>query len=156
MKHASDEWKSYLEYIDGYTRDYVEEVPQCQAGNEGIWPVPHALVVVYNPQQGGVADQADDKHDNGNHGVDVLKVAANRGGHEAPRRPHRPLHDAVVSPPRRLCLDPRAEAGRPAGTAGAVETCRLQGGVDERAWERILICFSSVYLAHSSGCHTGH
>lgn len=52
----------YLVYVDWYIDDDVDKVPQCQTCNEGIWPVPHALVLVYNPQQGGVADQTDHKH----------------------------------------------------------------------------------------------
>lgn len=71
--------KMYLEDIEGYADDYVHEVPQCQTGNEGVRPVPHALVLVYNPQQGGVADQTDHKHQYGNHGVDVPKIVLDFG-----------------------------------------------------------------------------
>ena len=73
------EWseKLYLVYIDRYINENVDKVAQGQAGNESIGPVPHALVLVYNPQEGGIADQADHKDCNGNYGVDVLKIAAN-------------------------------------------------------------------------------
>ena len=73
--HASG--KLYLEYIDGYINGYVDKVPKCQTGNECIGPVPHALVLVYNPKQGGVADQAHHKHNNRYYGVDVLEIVLN-------------------------------------------------------------------------------
>lgn len=70
----------YLVYGHGYNNDYVDKVSQCQTGNESVWPVPHALVLVYNPKQGGIPDQADHKHCNGDDGVDVLKVVPNGSG----------------------------------------------------------------------------
>lgn len=148
--------KMYLEDIEGYADDYVHKVSQCQTGNEGVRPVPHALVLVYNPQQGGVADQTDHKHQNGNHGVDVPEVVLDFSTcSKAHWMSHRRLldrsvwryHSLSISP-----LDPQVGTG----TVGAVEIRRLEGGVDESVWERALVCFSPVYLAHSSGCHTGH
>lgn len=63
-----------LVYIEGSISGYVDQVPQGQTGDEGVRPVPHALVLVYNPQQGDVANQANYKHYNGNYGVDVLEI----------------------------------------------------------------------------------
>lgn len=83
LKHALREWKQYLVDIDGYINENVDKVTQSQAGNEGIGPIPHALVLVYDAQQSGVAHQAHHKHCNGNYGVDVLKIVLNQGPLEA-------------------------------------------------------------------------
>lgn len=69
--------KLYLVYIDGFVNENVDKVTQGQAGNEGVGSVPHALVLVYNPQQGGIANQAHHKDCNGDYGVDVLEIAVN-------------------------------------------------------------------------------
>lgn len=83
----------YLVYIDGYNNDDVDEITQSQAGDQGVGAVPHALVLVYDPQQGGVAHQTHHKHQHGNDGVDVLKVALDGGGDQAHGRRQRLLPD---------------------------------------------------------------
>lgn len=153
-KHAAAERRPYLVYVDGDVNENVDEVAESQAGNEGVGPVPHALVLVYNPQQGGVADQADHKDRDGNDGVDVLKVAVNGGRYCAHRRTCQPLRDSLID--RVGSRGPRVVAGPLARADGAVESRRLEGGVDEKAREMIVLWCGSVYLARSSGCHTGH
>lgn len=69
----------YLEDIDGFLDGQVHQVSQSQTGYECVGPIPHALVLVYNPQQSGVAHQPHHKHYNGDDGVDVLKRDVNSG-----------------------------------------------------------------------------
>lgn len=148
----------YLVYIDGYINDYVDEITQSQAGNEGVGAVPHALVLVYNPQKGGVAHQTDHEHQHRDDGVDVFEIGANRGWYEAHRRWERLFHDwRLIS--RSHCLFISlgvVEAFSSDGNGGGVEAGRLKGGVDQHNWERVDLRFGSVHLAHSSGCHTDH
>lgn len=153
LKLGKMEWKLYLVCSDGYINENVDKVTQSQAGNQGIGAVPHALISVYNPQESGVANQANHKHYNWNCSVDVLKIVINRSHLQAHWRWYQPLYDSFIWRTRHhsLCISPwgpQVDAGPRAWTDGAVETCRL----DERA----LLRFSTVYLAHSAGCHTGH
>lgn len=143
----------YLVYIDGYNDDYVDEITQSQAGNKGIGAVPHALVLVYDPQQGGVAHQTHHKHQHRNYGVDVLKMGLDRGGYEAHWRQER-LFDDWRLIFRSLCVC--VEAFSFPGAGGAVEAGRLEGGMDEHTRGRVLHRSGPVHLAHSSGCHADH
>lgn len=54
---------SYFIHVDGDINGDVDEVSQGQAGDEGVGPVPHILVVADDPQQSGVAHHAHHKDD---------------------------------------------------------------------------------------------
>lgn len=95
-KQAAAKLNLYLVHVDGDVNENVDEVTQGQAGNESIGPIPHALVLVYNPQEGGVSDQADHEDCNGNDGVDVLKIVADGGRCEAARRWHWPFYNSFI------------------------------------------------------------
>lgn len=142
----------YLVHIDGYVNHDVDEVPQRQTGDEGVRPVAHTLVLVYNPQQGGVAHQAHHKHYGGDEGVDVLEVGLNGRSHDAHGRGHQHLHHGSINRVRSQVVGP----GGAGADGAAVERRGLEGAVDERAQGRVHLCFGSVYLAHSPGCHAGH
>lgn len=71
---------SYLVDIDRNADDDVQQVSKRQAANEYVWPVPHALVLVYDPQKGGVPNDADHKHQAGNHCVDVFESVPDFSG----------------------------------------------------------------------------
>lgn len=64
---------AYLIGIDGEGNENVEKISQSQAGDENIGPIPHAFVLVDDPEQGGVADDAHDEDGAGHKGVDVLE-----------------------------------------------------------------------------------
>lgn len=64
---------AYLIYVDGQSDEDVEKVSERQAGNEDIWPVPHALVLVNDPQERGVPDDPHYEDGAGHDGVDVLE-----------------------------------------------------------------------------------
>lgn len=51
----------------------MKQVAQGQAGDEDVWAIPHALVLVDDPQQCGVADDAQDEDEAGHYCVDVLE-----------------------------------------------------------------------------------
>lgn len=148
----------YLVYIDGYINDYVDEITQSQAGNEGVGAIPHALVLVYNPQEGGVAHKTDHEHQRWNYSVDIFEIVANRGRYEAHRRLERLFHDRrLISSSHCLCISlGGVGAFSGDGAGGAVEAGGLEGGVDEHNRERVHLRLCSGHLAHSSGCHTDH
>lgn len=58
----------------------MEQVAQGQAGDENVGAVPHALVLVDDAQQGGVADDPHHEDGAGHDGVDVLEDVADVGG----------------------------------------------------------------------------
>ena len=64
---------AYLIDIDGQSNEDVEKVSEGQASNEDIWPIPHALVLVNDPQERGVPDDPDYEDGAGHDGVDVLE-----------------------------------------------------------------------------------
>lgn len=70
----------HLVDVDGDVDDDVEQVAQSQAGDENVGAVPHALVLVDDPQQRGVADDAHDEDGAGHDGVDVLEDVADVRG----------------------------------------------------------------------------
>lgn len=89
--------------------DYdVQQITECQAADQDVGPVTHALVLVDDPQQGGVADDAHHKHQARHHRVDVLKGVPDfcrPGAHwrqpsarHANVGPHRPLHVPLHQP----------------------------------------------------------
>lgn len=65
--------EAYLKDVDGDVADDVEKVPQGQAANQDVGPIPHTLVLVYDPQQGGIPDDPDHKNQAGHDGVDILE-----------------------------------------------------------------------------------
>lgn len=64
---------AYLIYVDGQSNEDVEKVSERQASNEDIWPIPHALVLVNDPQERGVPDDPYYEDGAGHDGVDVLE-----------------------------------------------------------------------------------
>jgi len=66
-------YKAYLIDIDGQSNEDVEKVSKCQASNENIRPVPHALVLVNDPEECGVPDDPYYEDGAGHDGVDVLE-----------------------------------------------------------------------------------
>lgn len=63
----------YLEHIDGDGDDDIKQVPQCQAANQDVGSVPHTLVLVYDPEQRGVADDPHHEDQTRHDGVHVLE-----------------------------------------------------------------------------------
>lgn len=47
--------------MDGDVDGDVDEISQCQAGDQGIGAVPHVLVKAYDPQQRGITHYAHHK-----------------------------------------------------------------------------------------------
>lgn len=88
---AKEEKCVYLVHVDGDGDDNVKQVPECQAANQDVWPVPHTLVLVYDPQQRWVADNPNHKNKAGHDGVHVLEGVRDlcgldaHGGVGAPR-----------------------------------------------------------------------
>lgn len=64
---------SHLVNVDGDSDDDVQQVTECQAADQNVGSIAHALVLVDDPQQGGVADDAHHKHQARHHRVDVLE-----------------------------------------------------------------------------------
>lgn len=110
-------------------------------------------MLVYNPQEGGIADQAYHKNDDGNDGVDVLKIAVNRWIYGT----HWGFSVSFIggAGPQSLCIKSsmRGNTGSCAWTDGGMEVWRMESGVDQKTWERVL---SFVDLAQTHGHHTDH
>lgn len=68
---------SYLVHDDGDINDNVDKVSQCQAGYQCVWAIPHALVLVNDPQQSCIPNHPDDENSTGYHGVDVFESCSN-------------------------------------------------------------------------------
>lgn len=51
----------------------MQQVSQCQAADQDVWPVAHALILIDDPQKSGIPNNADDEHQAGHHSVDVLE-----------------------------------------------------------------------------------
>lgn len=64
---------AYLIYVDGQSNEDVEKVSERQASNKDIWPIPHALVLVNDPQERGVPDDPYYEDGAGHDGIDVLE-----------------------------------------------------------------------------------
>lgn len=75
----------------------MQQVPERQAADEDVGPVAHALVLVDDPEQGGVPDDAHHEHQAGHHRVDVLEgVPDLRGAGAHGRQP--PARHGHVGP----------------------------------------------------------
>lgn len=68
---------SYLVHDDGDINDDIDKVSQCQAGYQCVRAVPHTLVLVNDPQQGGIPDHPNDENSAGYHGVNVFESFSN-------------------------------------------------------------------------------
>lgn len=84
---------AYLVNIDRDVYGDVDEVSKSQAGDEGVGSVPHTLVLVNNPQQGGITHHSHHKHSTGNDCVNILKIVLDGSGVLAGWRP---LHSGIV------------------------------------------------------------
>lgn len=86
----------------------MQQISQCQARDENVGPISHALILINDPQKCGVANDPHHKHQAGHHCVDILKCvsdlcgsgahwrqAATRQGHV---RPHRTLQISLDQP----------------------------------------------------------
>lgn len=65
--------RAYLIHIDGQSNENVEKVSKCQASNENIRPIPHALVLVNDPEECGVPNDPYYEDGAGHNGVDILE-----------------------------------------------------------------------------------
>lgn len=63
----------YLKHVDRDGDDDIKQVSQSQAANQDIGSVPHALVLVYDPEQRRVANDAHHEDQAGDDGVHVLE-----------------------------------------------------------------------------------
>ena len=61
----------------------MQQIPECQAGDQDVWPVAHALILIDDPQKSGIANDTDNKHQAGHHRVDVLKGVSDFRGSSA-------------------------------------------------------------------------
>lgn len=84
---------AYLVDIDRDVYGDVDEVSKSQAGDEGVGSIPHTLVLVNNPQQGGVTHHSHHKHETGNNCVNILKIKLDGSGFLTGRRP---LYSGIV------------------------------------------------------------
>lgn len=75
----------YLKHIDWDGNDNIEQVSQSQAANQDIGPVPHALVLVYDPEQRRVPNDAHHEDQAGDDGVHVLEGVPDFRGLKAHR-----------------------------------------------------------------------
>lgn len=78
--------EAYLVHIDGQSNEDVEEVSERQASDEDVRPIPHALVLVNDPEERGVADDAHYEDGAGHDGVDVLEDVPDIRGLHAHRQ----------------------------------------------------------------------
>ena len=69
---------TYLEHVDGDGDEDVEQIPQSQASYENVGTVPHAFVLVDDPQERGIADDSHHKGDAGHHRVHILDRKSTR------------------------------------------------------------------------------
>lgn len=58
----------------------MQQVPECQAGDEDVGPVTHALVLVDDPEQGGIPNDTHNEHQARHHRVDVLEGVSDLRG----------------------------------------------------------------------------
>lgn len=63
----------YLVDVDWYVNSDVYQVSEGQAGYQSVGSIPHAFILVDNPEQGGVSNDPHSKYDTGHNGVDVLE-----------------------------------------------------------------------------------
>lgn len=108
-------------------------------------------MLVYNPQEGGVADQSHHKNGNGDDGVDVLEIAVDGRIYGALWGLFASFVGGVGSQSLSVIESSmRGNAGSCAGTDSAVEVWRMESGVDRKACERVL---SFMDLAQTPGHH---
>ena len=99
---------THLVNIDGNADDDVQQVSERQAGDQDVGPVPHALILIDDSQQSGIANNAHNKHQARHHRVNVLERVSDfrgPGAHgrqpaagEAVVGPHRTLHVPLYEP----------------------------------------------------------
>lgn len=70
----------HLEHIDRDGDDDIKQIPQSQAADQHVGSVPHAFVLVYDPEQRGVADDPNHEDHAGHDGVHVLEGVFYLGG----------------------------------------------------------------------------
>lgn len=142
---------SYLVNSEGNVDDDVDEISQCQACNEGVGPVPHALVLVDDPQKGGVAHNPYDEDGAGNGRVDVPETGRDgRLDLNASRR-YAPSGDVFLRPPR---------AGHTALHRATVALSSGRGGGDGAQGQGLShsqpLSVGLIHLAHSTACQGRH
>lgn len=116
---------AHLVDVDGDVDDDVQQVAQGQAGDEDVGAIPHALVLVDDPQKRGVADDAQDEDQAGHHRVDVLeslldlRLPRAHGGRGRAGPP-------AAHPPKAL-----GQHGRPGGVGRHGGPGRQRGGLGD-------------------------
>ena len=73
----------HLVNINRDADDDVQQVSERQATDQYVRPVSHTFILVDDPQEGGVTDDADDEHQAGHHRVDVLEGVSDLRGPSA-------------------------------------------------------------------------
>lgn len=97
METPSSDSSAHLVNINGNPNDDVQQVSQGQAGDQDVGPVAHAFILIDDPQQSRISDDADDKHQARDHCVDVLKCVSDFRGSSAHRRHSAAWHCDVGS-----------------------------------------------------------
>lgn len=64
---------SYLKYIDREINDHIDEVSKGKAGYQRVGAVPHALVLVNDPEQGCIPHHSHDENSTRYHSVNVFE-----------------------------------------------------------------------------------
>lgn len=78
--------RTHLVNINGNANDDVQQVSKRQAADQNVRPVSHAFILIDDPQESGISNDADNKHQAGDHCVDVLKCVPDFRGSRAHRR----------------------------------------------------------------------
>ena len=68
---------SYLKYIDREINDHIDKVSEGKAGYQCVGAIPHALVLVNDPQQGGIPHHSHDENSTRYHSVNVFESWSN-------------------------------------------------------------------------------
>ena len=83
----------------------MQKVPQREAPYQNVRPVAHALILIDDAQQGGIADYADEEHQARDHRVNVFEGVSDLRGARAHGRYPPPGHGDVPSDGDRVSLD---------------------------------------------------
>lgn len=111
----------YLVDADGNVYDDIHQVPQCQACDQSIRSISHALVLVDNPQQRCVAHQTHHEHHTRDEGVDDLDGICNGRAFFTVGRKFGPIASWVVQ--RALGISRLADGEE--GASGLLSDVRL-------------------------------
>ena len=68
---------SYLKYIDREINDHIDKVSKGKAGYQRVGAIPHALVLVNDPEQGCIPHHSHDENSTWYHSVNVFESWSN-------------------------------------------------------------------------------